>query len=103
MRVWIAIRTIQIMNGTTKFRPFHGMSMSTFRKGKRVVNFSDWGRYTKVEKIGLLGEIIEEVEEGKMPLKSYTLMHKNAKLKTSDKERFENWVKTYAEELLMEK
>ena len=73
------------------------------QEGKKGVDFSDWGRYTKVEKIGLLGEIIEEVEEGKMPLKSYTLMHKNAKLKTSDKERFENWVKTYAEELLMEK
>ena len=73
------------------------------QEGKKGVNFSDWGRYTKVEKIGLLDEIMEEVEEGKMPLKSYTLMHKNARLNEDEKELLENWAKTYAEELLMEK
>ncbi len=86
-----------------KISPVSWYVYEHIKEGKKGVNFSDWGRYTKVEKIGLLDEIMEEVEEGKMPLKSYTLMHKNARLNEDEKELLENWAKTYAEELLMEK
>jgi hypothetical protein len=49
-------------------------------EGKSNLNFSEWGDYSKREQIGLLGRIRDEVEAGKMPLKSYLLIHRDAKL-----------------------
>jgi hypothetical protein len=44
------------------------------------LNFSVWEDYSRREKIGLLANIKNEVESGKMPLKSYLIIHRDAKL-----------------------
>ena len=38
--------------------------------------------------------IIEEIEEGEMPLQSYLWMHSDARLTTKEKELVINWVKS---------
>jgi len=48
--------------------------------GRENLNFSQWEDYSKREKIGLLQKIKDEVESGNMPLKSYLLIHRDAKL-----------------------
>ena len=45
--------------------------------GKKHFNVSDWENYTVKKKEHKLEELVEMVENGKMPLKSYTLLHGN--------------------------
>ena len=50
------------------------------KEGRSYLNFSEWAAYSNREKIGLLNEIKDEVASGKMPLKSYLLIHWEAKI-----------------------
>jgi hypothetical protein len=54
-------------------------------EGQRELNFSDWGTYSEKRKNHKLEECIEMVEEGEMPMASYTWMHKGAKLTDAQK------------------
>ncbi|OEK08893.1 cytochrome C [Flavivirga aquatica] len=44
-------------------------------EGNEHFNLSNWSTYSDKKKDHKLDELIEEVEEGEMPLKSYTWMH----------------------------
>lgn len=48
--------------------------------GKRHLNFSEFAAYAPKRAKTKAGEIVDEVEEQKMPLKSYTWMHPEARL-----------------------
>ncbi len=54
-------------------------------EGSHHLNFSEWGTYTEKRKDHKLEECIEMVEEGEMPMASYTWMHGNAKLTDAQK------------------
>ncbi|MES2760934.1 MAG: heme-binding domain-containing protein [Bacteroidota bacterium] len=54
-------------------------------EGSHHLNFSEWGTYSDKKKNHKLEECIEMVEEGEMPLVSYTKMHKEAKLTDAQK------------------
>lgn len=60
--------------------------------GKRHLNFDEFNTYTKEKKLKKLDEIVETVKEGEMPLSSYTIIHHNAKLSSTDKSEIEKWV-----------
>lgn len=62
-------------------------------EGRDELNFSQWGVFTEKRKTKKLKEIMEEVEEGEMPLSSYTITHGNAKLSEKNKEDLINWIK----------
>jgi Haem-binding domain len=48
------------------------------------LNFSEWGRLDNRQTVKKLEEICEEVEDGEMPLESYTYIHWSAKLSPED-------------------
>ena len=52
--------------------------------GKSQLNFSEWEDYSNRKKIGLLQGIKDEVGSGNMPLKSYLLIHRDAKLNSEE-------------------
>lgn len=54
-------------------------------EGSHHLNFSVWGDYKDKRKHHKLEECIEMVEEGEMPMASYTWMHKEAKLTDAQK------------------
>lgn len=54
-------------------------------EGSHHLNFSIWGSYKDKRKHHKLEECIEMVEEGEMPLNSYTWTHKGAKLTDAQK------------------
>lgn len=54
-------------------------------EGSHHLNFSEWGTYSDKKKNHKLEECIEMVEEGEMPMNSYTWMHKEAKLTDAQK------------------
>lgn len=61
------------------------------KDGKKHLNFSDWENYTKQKKDHKLEEIIEEVQEGGMPLKEYTWTHKEANLSNQQTKQVIEW------------
>ncbi len=60
-------------------------------EGKEHFNVSDWEQYSLKKKDHKLEELVEEVEEGEMPLSSYTWIHGN--LDKEQKELLISWVK----------
>lgn len=62
------------------------------KEGKEELNFNDWTNYSVRKQRNKLNGIIEQIEEDKMPLDSYTLIHKNAKLSAKQKAEMINWL-----------
>lgn len=62
-------------------------------EGKEHLDFSDWANYTVKKKDHKLEELIEEVEEGEMPLKEYTWTHEEARLTPEQKRMLIDWAK----------
>lgn len=54
-------------------------------EGSHHLNFSIWGTYKEKRKNHKLDECIEMIEEGEMPMSSYTIMHGEAKLTDAQK------------------
>ncbi|HEX8773409.1 MAG TPA: heme-binding domain-containing protein [Pyrinomonadaceae bacterium] len=59
--------------------------------GRRHLSFSEWGTYPPKRAAHKLQEICEEVEQGKMPFKSYVSLHPSARLSDSDKKVLCDW------------
>jgi len=59
--------------------------------GKSHLNFSEWDDYSRREKIGLLEDIKEEVDAGEMPLKSYLIVHRDARLNADEVSALVKW------------
>ncbi|RIJ42449.1 heme-binding domain-containing protein [Pontibacter oryzae] len=62
--------------------------------GRKHLNFSVWAEYTPKKAEHKLEESIEMVEEGEMPMTSYTLMHAESKLTKTEKEKLLGWLKS---------
>ena len=63
-------------------------------EGREELNFSEWGKYNAKKADHKLEECIELVQEGEMPMSSYTLMHGNAVLSESQKQQLTKWFET---------
>lgn len=61
-------------------------------EGREHLNYSTWGEQSLKRKKHKLEEMIEEVEEGEMPLTSYTLAHWDASLTADEKTALINWL-----------
>ena len=59
--------------------------------GRSHLNFSDWARYESQDIDGLLRHICMEAKRGTMPLPSYTLVHRSAKLTPRDVQTICDW------------
>lgn len=65
---------------------------SHIKKGKSELNFDEFGEYSKRRQESKLKAIANSIEDGTMPLRSYTLMHTKARLSKDEKMRIINWV-----------
>lgn len=63
------------------------------QNGKEQLNFSDFGSYSIRRQLSKLKAIGSQVQDGEMPLLSYTWMHANAKLRKEDKILLITWVR----------
>lgn len=63
------------------------------------LNFSNWGNYSLKKQDHKLEELYEEVEEGEMPLPSYTWLHNEANLSEEQKEKLITWSKSLRAQL----
>lgn len=62
------------------------------KHGKGHLNLSLWSTYSPKKKAHKLEECIEMLEEKEMPLKSYTLMHGEAKLSDEQIKKLNMWL-----------
>lgn len=61
------------------------------KDGKEELNFSDFGSYSHRRQINKLQLIANSISDGTMPLSSYTLLHKNARLTKVQKTMIIEW------------
>ena len=62
------------------------------QEGREHLNFSEWDKLTEKKKKKRLDEIVEEIEEEKMPLPIYVLLHPEAKISESELDMIREWV-----------
>ncbi len=70
------------------------------KNGKGNLNFSEFGSYSKRKQANKLRAIGKSIQEGSMPISSYTLMHTDAKLSKENKELIMDWVTKTRDSLL---
>jgi len=70
--------------------------------GRENLDFSHWADLGKRDRLKVLGEISEEVENGNMPMPIYIKMHPEADLTPEQREVIINWTDSAAEALFGE-
>jgi heme-binding protein len=71
--------------------PVSWLVVSDVNRGRRQLNFSEWGSYPQDKRGRLLEAICKEVTEGDMPPMTYTPMHSSAKLSSADAQEICQW------------
>lgn len=61
-------------------------------EGKQELNFSEFSTYTPRRQYNKLGKIVHELDEHEMPLASYTLIHRDAVISSTQQMIISNWV-----------
>ena len=68
-------------------------------QGRRHLNFSDWAGYSKQDRITKLYLIGETVGLEMMPLKSYLILHSEARLTDDEKKLIKEWAQAEQKKL----
>jgi Haem-binding domain len=71
--------------------PVGWMLSNHVNEGKKHINFDEYTTYKAKRAIHKLEEVVEQVEQNKMPMDNYTWMHKEAKLNAAEKKLLIAW------------
>ena len=83
----------------SRIQPMRYMMDTHVKNGKKNLNFNEFNNYSKRRQKSKLKSIISQLEGNEMPLKSYTLLHKGAKLSVSEKTLVIDWVQQIKDSL----
>lgn len=83
-----------------KIAPVSWLVSKDVVKGKKELNFSEWGKMDDYDKISAIEDIRQEIEQKTMPIKPYIMMHPGAKLDDEKVAALTTWINKKAEELL---
>lgn len=75
----------------SKLQPVDWWLTSHINDGKKHLNFDEYTHRSLRYQYHKMEEVVEQVENGEMPLESYTWIHKEAKLTAAEKELLINW------------
>jgi heme-binding protein len=70
--------------------------------GKKELNFSEFGKRPLARQAKKLKKLAKEVEEGGMPLDSYTWIHKDAVLTETEKNTIINWANNLSQQIAVQ-
>jgi len=65
---------------------------SHIKEGKENLNFNEFGNYSSRKQNNKLDRIVKQIKSNDMPLRSYTLIHRDAILSNSQKQKVINWI-----------
>lgn len=71
-------------------------------QGKKELNFSIYGQLGKADRIGVLADFCDVLDAGTMPLQSYRLLHKDARLTQKERELLCQWSEEEALKVMRE-
>lgn len=77
----------------TNVAPVSWFVIDHVNEGRHDMNFSEWGTYDKNKQSRRLRDICEQVEDGEMPLNTYTTLHPGSKLSAADVQTLCEWSK----------
>jgi len=60
-------------------------------EGRSMMNLSEWGHFDRDQQARKLRQMCEEVQDGAMPLSSYTPLHPGSKLSSDDVKTLCDW------------
>ncbi|HRH60787.1 MAG TPA: heme-binding domain-containing protein [Chitinophagaceae bacterium] len=83
----------------SNIQPMAWMMATHITNGKEKLNFSDFGSNRTRKQISKLKEISNQIKDDEMPISSYKLMHKNARLSQNEKFLLMNWMQKTADSL----
>lgn len=83
----------------SKIQPGAWFMASHIKNGKEKINLSEFGKNSTRKQISKLKEMSNQVQDGEMPVTSYKLMHKNARLTQDEKTLLMNWLQAKADSL----
>lgn len=75
----------------TYVQPIGWMLSNHIQKGKKDFNFSEFGSYSHRRQLSKLKSLASQVKDDEMPLASYTMLHKNARLTKEQKTLIIEW------------
>jgi Haem-binding domain len=76
----------------SKIQPGAWFMEKHINEGKEELNFSTFGDYSGRRKKSKLKSIISQIKDDEMPILSYTLVHRDAKLTEEDKQTLNKWL-----------
>ena len=82
-----------------KIQPVAWFLEDHIKEAKNELNFNAWNDLSNRRKNSKLKSIINQIEDDEMPLTSYTLIHRDAILSTSEKELVLNYMKQIKDSL----
>lgn len=82
-----------------KIQPVGWYIEDHIKHGKHELNFNEFGTYSSRKRHHKLEKAAEEIEEGMMPLTSYTFMHRNAQLSDAEREELVAWFNKMAKQV----
>ncbi len=75
-----------------KVQPVGWFLQFHIEEGKEELNFNEFGSYSMKKRKSKLKAMAHEIKEGDMPLFSYTLIHRNARISGNKKALLLNWI-----------
>lgn len=81
-------------------QPVGWVMASHIKDGKENLNFSEFGSYSNRKQANKLRAILQSIDEGSMPISSYTMLHTDARLNKKSKEFIKDWITTTRDSLL---
>lgn len=73
-------------------QPMGWLMADHIKEGKANLNFSEFGSYSKRKRANKLRAIAKSVNDGSMPISSYTIMHTDAKLNEENRKMISDWI-----------
>lgn len=75
-----------------KIQPISWFLEKHIKEGKAELNFNEFGNLSTRRKRSKLKSIVNEIKDEKMPISSYTFIHKDAQLSKGDRDQIENYI-----------
>ena len=83
----------------TNVVPLSWFIVNHVNTGRQFLNLSEWGRLDVDRQSRKLRQMCDQIEDGNMPLSSYTPMHPGSKLSAEDKKTLCDWTDAERERL----
>ncbi len=77
-----------------KVAPVSWMISSHVKEARGHLNFSKWADYPQGRIVYILKDCYQEIDDGEMPLPSYRMMHKEARMDMDTRQEVLQWMST---------